>query len=54
MVSGADGWDLIEVKGSTRPEKEVFVQDLSVQYWVLQQLGIPVRQAGNLTTAPAG
>ena len=43
-----DGWDLIEVKSSTRPEKEVFLQDLSVQYWILQQLGIPVRHAGIL------
>ncbi len=43
-----DGWELIEVKSSTRPEKEVFLQDLSVQYWVLQQLGVPVRQAGIL------
>lgn len=48
LARTADGWDLIEVKSSTRPEKEVFLQDLSVQYWVLQQLGIPVRQAGIL------
>ena len=48
LARAADGWDLIEVKSSTHPEKGVFLQDLSVQYWVLQQLDILVRQAGIL------
>lgn len=43
-----EGWDLIEVKSATRPEKEVFLRDLAVQYWVLEELDIPVRQAGIL------
>ncbi|MDT8439360.1 MAG: DUF2779 domain-containing protein [Wenzhouxiangellaceae bacterium] len=42
------GWDLVEVKSSTRPEKEVFLQDLAVQYWVLSQLGVPLREVGIL------
>ena len=42
------GWDLIEVKSATRPEKEVYLQDLAVQYWVMQHLSIPIRQAGIL------
>ena len=42
------GWDLVEVKSSTRPEKEVFLKDLAVQYWVLSQLGVPLREVGIL------
>ena len=43
-----EGWDLVEVKSSTRPEKEVFLKDLAVQYWVLSQLGVPLREVGIL------
>ena len=43
-----EGWDLVEVKSSTRPEKEVFLKDLAVQYWVLSNLGIPLREVGIL------
>lgn len=48
LARAADSWDLIEAKSATRPEKEVFLRDLAVQYWVLEQLGIPIRQAGIL------
>lgn len=43
-----EGWDLIEVKSSTRPEKEVFLKDLAVQYWVLCRLGIALGEVGIL------
>ena len=43
-----EGWDLVEVKSSTRPEKEVFLKDLAVQYWVLSRLSVPLREVGIL------
>ena len=42
------GWKLIEVKSGTRA-KEVFVQDLAIQVWVLQGAGLDLRDAGVLT-----
>ncbi len=42
------GWRLIEVKSGTRA-KDVFVQDLAVQFWVLVGAGLNVREAGVLT-----
>lgn len=42
------GWRLIEVKSGTRA-KEVFVQDLAIQVWVLQGAGLDLRDAGVLT-----
>ena len=33
LLRNGPSWDLIEVKGSTRPDKEVFLQDVAVQYW---------------------
>jgi predicted RecB family nuclease len=48
LARTGEGWDLVEVKSSTRPEKEVFLKDLAVQYWVLSNLGIPLREVGVL------
>jgi len=42
------GWDLIEVKASTRPEKEVFKRDAAIQYWVATGAGLKIYQAGIL------
>ncbi|BAU58720.1 DUF2779 domain-containing protein [Halorhodospira halochloris] len=43
----ASGWDIIEVKSSTRA-KEVFRVDLAVQYWILRGAGVPIDRAGLL------
>jgi len=48
LVRTDEGWDLIEVKSSTRPEKDVFLTDLAAQYWVLKHCGIPLREVGIL------
>lgn len=40
----ADGWELYEVKGSTKV-KEYYKNDLAVQYYVLKNAGIPVSRA---------
>ena len=42
------GWRLIEVK-SAAGLKDVFIQDVAVQLWVLQGAGLDVRDAGVLT-----
>ena len=42
------GWRLVEVKSTTR-SKEVFVDDVAVQLWVLLGTGLDVREAGVLT-----
>lgn len=42
-----DGFDLIEVKASTRV-KEVHLPDVAVQLWVLRGAGVNVRRAGVL------
>lgn len=39
-----DGWDLIEVKSSTSV-KPIHYHDVGFQYFVLDQLGIPIRNA---------
>lgn len=48
LVRNPDGWDLFEVKGSTKPEKEPFQLDVAIQLWVLEGAGIDVRRAGVL------
>jgi predicted RecB family nuclease len=48
LARNGDGWDLIEVKASTRPEKEVFLQDVAVQYWTLVGAGLDIVRAGVL------
>ena len=42
------GWRLVEVK-STVNLKELFIQDVAVQLWVLRGAGLDVRDAGVLT-----
>ena len=39
-----DQWDLYEVKGSTGV-KEVYLNDIALQYYVLKNSGLPVRKA---------
>src|SRR6056297_2471868 len=45
MVRNGSAWDLIEVKASTRPEKEVFLNDIAVQYWTALGCGLTVSRA---------
>ena len=42
------GWRLVEVKSSTKC-KEVFIQDVALQLWVLWGVGLDVREAAVLT-----
>jgi hypothetical protein len=39
-----EGWDLYEVKGSTGI-KEVYLNDIALQYYVLKNSGLPIRKA---------
>jgi predicted RecB family nuclease len=48
LVRNGDAWDLVEVKASTKPEKEVFLQDVAVQYWTLIGAGLTISRAGVL------
>ena len=48
MMRNGSAWDLIEVKASTRPEKEVFLNDIAVQYWTALGTGLTVSRAGVL------
>lgn len=48
LVRNGSGWDLIEVKASTRPDKQVFLQDVAVQYWAATGAGLKITSAGVL------
>lgn len=48
LVRNDFGWDMVEVKGSTQAEKELFRQDVAIQHWVLTGAGLEVRRAGVL------
>ena len=48
LARNGEGWDLVEVKASTRPEKEVFQNDIAVQHWVATGAGLTIHQAGIL------
>lgn len=48
LVRNGTGWDLVEVKASTRPDKEVFLQDVAVQYWAATGAGLEITSAGVL------
>lgn len=48
LARNGHGWDLIEVKGSSSPEKEVFQQDVAVQHWVAKGAGLTIQRAGIL------
>jgi hypothetical protein len=45
--SGADEWDLIEVKSATKP-KDVYLRDLAIQVWIARGAKLPIRKAGLL------
>lgn len=46
--NGSSAWDLIEVK-STLAVKDPHIDDVAIQYWVLTEAGLKVRNAGVLT-----
>ncbi len=48
LVRNGDAWELVEVKASTKPEKEVFLQDVAVQYSTLTGAGLTISRAGVL------
>ncbi|MDT8410445.1 MAG: DUF2779 domain-containing protein [Wenzhouxiangellaceae bacterium] len=48
LARNGQGWDLVEVKAATRPEKEVFQQDVAVQHWVARGTGLAIHRAGVL------
>jgi hypothetical protein len=41
---GRKGWDLYEVKGSSRL-KDIYLDDVALQYYVLQKSGLPINNA---------
>ncbi|MDA1354522.1 MAG: DUF2779 domain-containing protein [bacterium] len=41
LHKGPDGWELIEVK-STTSDKEVVLDDIAIQYFILTQVGFPI------------
>lgn len=41
LHKGPDGWELIEVK-STTSDKEVVLEDIAIQYFILKQVGFPI------------
>ena len=48
LARNGAGWDLIEVKASTRAEKAVFQDDVAVQHWVASGAGLSIQSAGIL------
>jgi len=48
LVRNGQGWDLVEVKASTSPEKEVFMDDIAIQHWVATGAGLSIQKAGIL------
>lgn len=48
LMRNGDGWELVEVKASTRAEKDVFQLDAAIQYWVATGAGLQVDRAGVL------
>lgn len=49
LARNGDSWDLVEVKSATRPDKEVYLNDVAIQHWVLDGAGLDVHRAGLLT-----
>jgi hypothetical protein len=45
LHKGPSGWEIYEVKGSTSPDKEPYLQDVSVQYYVVSGSGLSVSKA---------
>jgi len=48
LVRNGSAWDLVEVKAATRSDKEVFRQDVAVQYWIARGAGLEIASAGVL------
>ncbi|MGY6588403.1 MAG: DUF2779 domain-containing protein [Wenzhouxiangella sp.] len=48
LVRNGEGWELVEVKASTRAEKEAFQLDAAIQYWVANGAGLRIDRAGVL------
>lgn len=48
LHKGADGWEIYEVKSSTRV-KDVYIQDVAVQTWILKQAGVKVSKCALVT-----
>ncbi len=48
LARNGEGWDLVEVKASTRPDKEVFQRDAAIQHWVATGAGLTIHRAGIL------
>lgn len=48
LARNGPAWDLVEVKASTRAEKEVFQEDIALQHWVATGAGLRIRQSGIL------
>jgi len=48
LVRSRDAWDLVEVKAATKPEKDVFRQDVAVQHWIARGAGLSIASAGVL------
>lgn len=48
LARNGDGWNLVEVKASSRPDKEVFQRDAAIQYWVATGAGLTIHHAGIL------
>lgn len=48
LARNEEGWDLVEIKASTRAEKAVFQDDVAVQHWVATGAGLNIQQAGIL------
>lgn len=44
LIRKGDGWDMVEVKGSTEI-KDVYLGDVAIQKYVLDGAGFPVRQS---------
>lgn len=44
LKKDADGWSIYEVKSSTDGEKEVYIQDLSYQRYVLENCGLKINK----------
>ncbi|MGB0921374.1 MAG: DUF2779 domain-containing protein [Alphaproteobacteria bacterium] len=46
LVKSPNGYDMIEVKASTKVKENVHLPDCTIQAWVLEQAGLTVRSVG--------
>lgn len=47
LHKNGDGWDIVEVKSSTKVE-DVYIDDMSFQYYVLNKCGVSVKRIYNM------